>query len=254
MQKGDLVTGRRYALRQFGAPDTLVKVRFLGVVHKRHAKVRFEDGDLAGLDDWVTTRELVCPWVDRQRMLRDEERAARLRAACHESWDEVHERAISMVFEASGEENGFTRTWDTSEGRATRLWSRAGFDGSPLDDDPLNYVDRHGEWHLSFETALKAAKGFAGRGPEMVTMYVSDWEDRLKAEGFQPGRRHMHDVLRDFAPGLALARSWVSDPARTAEQEEIERLRKLVLDAASVLNRAGLTKEADRVHRALSGG
>lgn len=85
MHKDDLVAGRTYALRRNGDRGTLVKVTFRGTTYKRQAKVRFEDGELAGLEDWVTTRELVSPWGERKRMLRDEERAARLLAASSES-------------------------------------------------------------------------------------------------------------------------------------------------------------------------
>lgn len=189
MYKDDLVAGRPYALRRNGDRRTLLKVTFRGTTYKRQAKVRFEDGELAGLEDWVTTRELVCPWGERKMMLRDEERAARLQAASSESWDRVYEDAISDVLTASGEETGSTRVWDTWEGRATRLWARAGLPGSPLEDDPSNYVDRFGGWHLSFETALKAAKAFAAREPDLVDLFISEWEDRLRAEGYEPEKR-----------------------------------------------------------------
>lgn len=254
MRRDDLVAGRAYALRRNGARGALVKVSFRGTTYKRQAKVRFEDGELAGLEDWVTTRELVCPWGERKAMLRDEERAARLQTASSESWDRVYEDAVSDVLTASGEENGFTGIWDTSEGRATRLWARAGLPGSPLEYDPNNYIDRYGGWHLSFETALQAAKDFAAREPDLVELFVSEWEDRMKSEGYAPGMRYVHSVLRQFAPRWALARSWMTEPARTADQKEIVRLQQLVRQAAHVLETAGLPNDAAKLQRALVGG
>lgn len=134
------------------------------------------------------------------------------------------------------------------------MWARAGLPGSPLEDDPNNYVDRYGEWHLSYETALKAAKAFAAREPDLVELFVSEWEDRLRAEGYEPGKRHVHGVLRQWAPRHALARSWMNEPARTADQKEIERLHLLVRKAAHTLEAAGLTSEAANLQRALAGG
>jgi hypothetical protein len=54
---------------------------------------------------------------------------------------------------ASGEYGGFLKSWTTDSASAERFWSRAGLSGSPLDYDGVNFVDRHGQWHLSFATA-----------------------------------------------------------------------------------------------------
>lgn len=188
MRKDDLAKGKKYALRpkDLGGDDPLVKVTFVGPVRGRQCRVRYEDGELKGLEEWVPTRLLACPWGERTALLRDEERAGRLAAADADVWDKVTEDAISSVMTASGEYGGFQRRWDTDAASAQRYWARAGLEGSPLDDHPANYRDRHGMWHLTFATALKASQAFAAVEPELVDLYLRGWEERLKAEGFEP--------------------------------------------------------------------
>ncbi len=68
MKKSNLVAGQHYALRPSGSneSDALVKVTFLGANHGLKVKVGFEDGELAGLDEWVTTRSLALPLARAQ--------------------------------------------------------------------------------------------------------------------------------------------------------------------------------------------
>ena len=174
MQKSDLVPRSKYALRSprdAGADsEPFLKVVFLGRVHKDQAQVRYESGDLAGLVDWVRTRHLACPWKERKRLLRDEERAARIGEVDREVWDRVAAEAVSAVMTASGEYGGYTRGWTTDRGSAERFWARAGLEGLPVSDHPANFEDRHGDWHLTFETAVKACQAFAAAEPELVDL------------------------------------------------------------------------------------
>lgn len=148
---------------------------------------------------------------------------------------------------------GFVRRWDTDASSAERYWARAGLDGSPLDDHPANYRDRRGSWHLTFATALKAAQAFAAAEPEMVDLYLRGLEEELKAEGFEPGHRHTHDLLRGWAPSHAFARAWSQEPRGHAAEREIDRLRQLVSTAARYLREAGEDTNAARVERGLRG-
>lgn len=107
---------------------------------------------------------------------------------------------------------------------------------------------------MSFQTAEKASQAFAAAEPELVEFHIRRWEDRLKAEGFQPGSRHAHDLLRDWAPNFALARSWMGGPATKALEEELNRLQRLVGEAIDMLRRCGEPAGAARLERALSGG
>jgi hypothetical protein len=191
-----LAAGHDYALRAKPQDPRceLQKVTFLGPGRSGKAKARHRDGDLDGLEEWVATRTLVCPWAERSRFLRDESRQAALREAADRDHDPVVEDAISTVFEATSEESGFTRIWATDPERARRLWHRAGLPGSP-DDHPLAYTDRCGQLNLPYETALEFAQAFARAEPEPCIQYLQEWEDRLRAEGYEPGQRHSHSFL-----------------------------------------------------------
>jgi hypothetical protein len=89
------------------------------------------------------------------------------------------------VMTASGEYGGFLKSWTTDPAAAKRFWGRARLSGSPLDYDGVNFVDRNGQWHLSFATATCACQAFAAAEPDLVDLYLRDWEDRLRAEGFR---------------------------------------------------------------------
>ena len=154
---------------------------------------------------------------------------------------------------ASGEYSGFGKRWETDAAAAERYWARARLEGSPLDDHPANYRDRHGRWFLTFATALKASRAFAAAEPELVDLHIRGWEERLKAEGFEPGYGHRHNLLRDWAPRHALARSWSQEPRGLAAEHEIERLRQLVSTAIRYLRDAGQDQNTWRIERGLRG-
>ena len=257
MRRSDLVPGANYALRTRGGADAtaepFLKVAFLGPIHKDQVRVRYESGGLAGVEDWVRTRHLACPWKERKRLLRDEERAARIDQIDQMVWDQVTADAVDAVMTASGEYGGFIRRWTTDRGRAERFWMRGGLEGLPISDHPANFEDRHGTWHLTLETAVKACQAFAAAEPELIDLYLRGWEEQLKAEGFQPGNRYSHDLLRQWAPAHALARSWSQRPRGEAAEHEVERLQRLVREAVAALRRHGDESAASRIERGLQG-
>jgi hypothetical protein len=168
--------------------------------------MRWLGGDLADLEERLPTRTVMCPWGERAALLKDEERYAAVTAARDEGFDRVIEEATSTVMEASGDESGFRRLWSTQPERARLMWGRARLKGNPL-EEPHAFIDRHGVAHLTYKTALKWAQAFAGAEPETVGLYLTEWEERLKAEGWQPGQRQAHALLRQLTPAYALVRS-----------------------------------------------
>jgi hypothetical protein len=134
--------------------------------------------------------------------------------------------------------------------RAQRLWRRAGLDGSP-DQHPLAYTDRGGRLNLPYETAFQFAQAFAAAEPEACFHYIQEWEDRLRAEGNEPGRRASHLVLRNMRPAHALVREWTHAGELALLREENQRLREVVGRALQALRRAGDEQSAKRLERAL---
>lgn len=254
MHATDLIVGRAYARRpnQQGAESGLRKIIFVGPAKAGKAKIRHADGELDGLEEWVSTRTLMCPWGEREAFLRDESRWNALQEAATRDYDPVVEEAISTVFEATGEETGFIRVWTVEPRRAQRLWHRAGLEGSP-DQHPLAHTDRRGQLHLPFETAFQFAKAFAAAEPEPCIHYLQESEDRLRAEGYEPGRRVSHRVLRNLRPAHALVREWTHAGELGLLREENQRLRQVLGQALEALRRAGDEQSANRLDHALHG-
>jgi hypothetical protein len=250
----DLVVGRAYAQRakpqEAGCP--LRKIIFVGPARAGKVKIRHADGDLDGLEEWMPTRTLMCPWGERRAFLRDESRWNALLKAAARDFDPVVEHAISTVFEATGEETGFDRVWTVDPSRAHRLWHRVGLDGSP-DQHPLAYTDRRGQLHLPNETALEFAQAFAAAEPEPCIHYIQEQEDQLRAEGYEPGNRFSHSWLRGRRPAHALVREWTQAGELGLLEDENQRLRQLLGQALQALRRAGDEQSANRLDRALHG-
>jgi hypothetical protein len=106
----DLVMGRAYARRAKpqDAECPLRKTIFVGPARSGKVKIRHADGDLDGLEEWVPTRTLMCPWGARQAFLHDESRWNALLEAAARDFDPVVEQAISTVFEATGDKPAST--------------------------------------------------------------------------------------------------------------------------------------------------
>ena len=90
--------------------------------------------------------------------------------------------------------------------------------------------------------------------PDSRFMYINDHEEELKLRGNVPGDRYLHDLLRQYQPGWALARQWAGFEREVEElQKEIARLRGLVSRAVYELKDAGAEDKSRRLLRALDG-
>jgi hypothetical protein len=259
VDSSQLEIGRFYAYREKRKPGTeMLKVKLLAHTGRSgKLKVRFEDGPFPGLEDYVASRQLICPWGQRRDVLRDEERAARLEEYVDRSGiaDRALIEATSAVLASTGEPGAAAAAVTAmDEGEWQRIFDRAGIDGSPLDVHPLAYRDRYGMVHMPLEAAIGVAKAFAASEPGAVTMYLDDREEEYRLRGSQPGDRFFHDYLRELSPGFALARRWAGlEQEADALREEIARLRVLLNRAAYDLRDAGKDQQARRLLRALEG-
>jgi hypothetical protein len=236
----------------------MLKVKLIDIVgRKGKLRVRFEDGDHPGLEEYVASRQLVCAWSERKAVVRDEDGAARLEDYVRESG--IGARALveatSAVLASSGEPGAAAEAITAmNEGELQRILDRAGIKTEPADLHSMAYRDRHGMIHMPLEAAIGVAKAFAAAEPQTVTMYLDDQEQEYRLRGLQPGDRFWHDYLRELAPGFALARRWAGlEQEADALREEIARLRTLVNRAAYALRDAGEDAKARRLLRALEG-
>lgn len=246
MIAADLTPGESYAARLKGTPWQAkpVEVVFIERLDRgSRIRVRVEDGE--ELDARLT--ELICPWGEVTALLRDEEAQRRLNVTDNQVWDDVTVDAITHVLEASGEHGWSGPRYGADAAVARRLWARAGQDGSPLDHDAANYVDRHGRWRLSLETALLAAHELAVREPALFEACLAADELSLRRESWGA------ESLARSAPVWALIRSWTGEGLRGAGSPEIRRLQGLVRQAAQLLREAGDEAGADALESALDG-
>lgn len=202
------------------------------------------------------TRQLIAPWGQRQAVLRDEQRQARLDEHAAGSDDAALGAAANAVLESSGEPGADVSPSGLamSEAELQRIMDRAGLDGQPARLHPLAFRDRRGIVHLPLEAAVSVARAFAAAEPQTVVAYLDDTEEEFRLRGNSPGERWWHDYLREKAPGFALARQWAGlEQEAELLRREIGRLRSLVASAVYELKRSGHESSARRLLRALEG-
>jgi hypothetical protein len=258
MESAALEIGRFYAFREKrGSAEPMLKVKLLEKVgRKGKVKVRFEGGPHPGLEEYVSTRQLVVAWGERKHVLRDEERAARLDEYARTRADRALGEAASAVLVSSGEPGAGVGAEGTAmdEGELQRIMDRAGLEGEPAGLHAYAYRDRHGQVHLPLEAAVGLARAFAAAEPRTVVQYLDDAESEYRVRGNTPGERWWHDYLREKAPGHAIARQWAGlEQEAEVLRQEIARLRTLVNTAAYDLRAAGQESKSRRLLRALDG-
>ena len=250
--------GRAYAYREkrsTGQP--MLKVTLLDQVgRKGKLKIRFEDGPHPGLEEYVSTRQIVVPWGERRAVLRDEERAARLDEHAREFFDAALGEAASAVLESTGEPGADVTPTGTvmDEDELQRIMDRAGLQGEPADLHPLAFRDRSGGVHLPLEAAVGLARAFAATEPKTVVGYLDDREEEYRLRGNRAGERWWHEYLREKSPSFAIARQWAGlEQEAEMLRQEIARLRMLISSAAYDLKAAGEERKSRRLLRALEG-
>jgi hypothetical protein len=259
MESAAIDVGQSYGFRRgraLGQP--FVKVKVLDKVGRGgKVKIRWEEGPHPGLEEYISTRQIVVRWGERRRLLRDEEREQRIEQHLRDHGDRVVAQAASAVLASSGEMGAHVGDLGylcMDEGELQRIADRAGVT-DPLDRlHPLGFRDRLGQIHLPLEAAESLARSFAAAEPETVMMFVQGREDELRARGWAPGERYLHDLLRDYLPSFSIAKQWAGlEGQAEALRKEIARLRTLVSRSAYELKAAGKERKAQALLRALDG-
>jgi hypothetical protein len=219
-------------------------------------KVRFEDGPHPGLEEYIATRQIVCPWGQRRAVIRDEERDARLQEYATRVRDKALSEAASAVLYSTGEPGAYGGDPVTamSEAELQRILDRAGLETPPAELHHLGYRDRYGDVNLPLDAMVAVAKAFAAAEPQTVVEFLDDRDEEFRIKGRQPGERWYHEYLRELSPEHALARQWAGlQQEGEMLRKEIARLRSLVSRAAYDLKDAGAERRARSLLRALEG-
>lgn len=260
MQGSGLEVGRLYAYRENPRRKSeMLKVKLLAKVGRGgKVKIRFEDGPHPGLEEYIRTANLIVAWGDRKAVLRDEERSRRIEEHSRgSSADHAIVEAVSSILESSGEPSAGAAPGglEMPEAELERIMRRAGLDGDPASLHYLAFRNRRGDVEMPLDGAETLARAFAAAEPETVLMYLADRESQLKHQGYRPGDHFVHDLLRQYMPGWAVARQWAGFDQEVEQlRKEIGRLRGLVSSAAYELRDAGAESKSRRLLRALDGG
>ena len=256
----EIIAGKKYGWRlKPSVPGPLCQVQVLEKIgRKGMIKIRHLGPPHEGLEEFVKTATIIVPWSEQKAFLRDEERLRLAREASAKEGDRARQEATSTILESSGENQAAVYRadgmLDVPIEVAKRLADRAGLT-EPVDRlHPLSFVDRHGVLHLPYLGAERLARAFATAEPELVLREIENHELRLKSEGYEPGNRYLHELLRDYQPSYALARQWAGFDKEVEQlRKEIERLRVLVRQAVGELNTLGAERKASNIERALDG-
>lgn len=277
--------GEKYGYRksrQLGAP--LQQVEVIAKAKPGLWKVKFLDGETAGLTDYVRTGTLAIEWCHAEAFLHDELRLAKVIDASEEqrgvASDETVVNAINAVLDATGDWDSCLSSYGDYVGvvdleAAKRVLKRARLDSEPLNLDPFSFIDRHGVLNLTFEGCLKVAQAFARAEPDTVLTHI-DADERDYMERYRDRPYMVQEHAKDKAANQ-LAREWTEAPesarrlnlefdelrreacsaieklsskyAQTDHHktEEIQRLRALVLEATDALRKQGDDERADKL-------
>lgn len=265
MRKDEFVTGEEWAYRpgcQLGTPAQ--RVGLVAMPNRKgpvKVKVRHLDGELEGMDEFVSARHLLCPWKRWKRVERDEKKHREFLE--HMDHEEEIERtllqAVSAVLASSGEDlmadehRNFTRFWDVQLPGLKRVVQRAGLAEFPK-QGRTSYESLDGSLYLPNVQLIELAMAFAKVEPETVNLFLDLEEQELLREGYQYGEFYPHRRVLQQRPAWALARQWAAGAqGRDHLTEEAGRLRGLLSQAIRELRGVGEERTAARLERALEG-
>jgi len=251
MERSSLRLGKPYAyrrLRQLAGPVLKVVPLQLGPPKTHKVRVRFEDGDYPGLDQWVSIQHVLCPWGQRERLIRDERHLLAVREG-PDPPDKITAVAVDLVLESTGEglSAGTHGTGACEPAVLERVMARAGLTGRPPSDlDRRVFVDRHGRVHLPWLAWHQLAVAFAAAEPETVLQEVRREKVALESGPIFSWRTPMgEDDARARRPVHALVRDWaLGEDAEGRRADETERLRVLLRQAATRLEELGAVRSA----------
>ena len=269
--------GERWAYRKAarGQPLRPVEIVRLGPPRTQKAKVRWLDGDLEGLEEWVHRGYLLVVWEEAEALLEDEHRMLAASAASGNVVGTARYRAVEMVFFAAPVQSDifFGAGWHNRDllvlDDLDSSTIETGLSREQLLAEPHAFIDRHGSYVAPFQTAERVAREVCRRFTDVVVTYVERQEEeyhRKMIMGPHPGvgpwppsgkRGEVERMWAEEKPIFDLVREWCGQDASAelrrvpALQEEINRLHRLLEVTADWLHGQGHRGKAAALRREL---
>jgi hypothetical protein len=253
MQKAAIVIGEEYGLREALRSDApLQRVRVLEHMRGKKWKVEWIEPN-PGLVDFVEAQSLIVRWGEAAAFMVDEKASRELRADNERNDyddDSPVAGALYSVFDNIGDKLSFYRgILSGSLDALACVRRRARLE--PSKNSTLLYVDRNGVVHAPFTEALELGMALCAAEPATALTTIEPAEKKFAHEASATADGSMSHLLNERRAAWALIRQWASLDPSAALSSEIDRLRRLVLDAVCALQRAGLDQAAHRLRQEL---
>jgi hypothetical protein len=263
MQKSDFSEGAEWAYRsqrQLGSPAKRVKLLFMpNRKGQAQVKVRFLDGEVEGLEEFVKAIHLICPWKQWAKIERDEKKEDDFYEYMSQQpeVDSAVIRAAREVLLASGEDlylddyRNFDRLYSSQVKGLERLADRIKLEHRPWQHAPC-FKNVNGDIYAPIEMLIEVAIAFAKAEPETVNLRLEMEEAEYVQRGYGLGESYYHKELLNKKPSFALAREWAKrEEGRDYLKEELERVTYLLNRAIGYLKDLGETRKVGLLEREL---
>jgi hypothetical protein len=270
--------GEQWAYRErprtMGGPVTSVEVLQHGPPRSRKVRVRWLDGEFAGLDEWVSGARLIARWDGIEPLLEDERCDLELEAAQPDPFDQNVAAAIQEVGLAIE-----SPVWFEIHRGAVRVQiddfnsvaDEVPMPPQELLSSPGAYVDREGALHLGQAISLDLAQRFCQQQADRILTRGRDSIERIRRAVITGVYEPCYERIEPWHIATAKAEAWLIEAETTwrtvrawcgteaedafderqALHTEVARLQRLVQDTARWLRDAGHPVKAAAVLRQL---
>ena len=266
MRKDEFKAGEEWAYRreqQLGLPAA--RVQLVAMPNRKGAvkvKVRYMDGELETMEEFVTPTHLRCRWKDWKLVERDEKKEIAFLEYMENKppIDHVVSQAASEVLLSTGEDllifegrSNYMKLWDIQIPGLERVAQRCGITEQAWTKWP-SFKDRDGHYLVPIQVLIDIAIAFAQAEPETVHLHLDHEANRLIEDQDQWGRDRRSNMIQAM-PAHTLARHWAGGMREHKYlRERVRELELLVEYTITALEASGETRKANYARRRLETG
>lgn len=170
------IYGYRRRIRTPGEPVIPALVVKLGPSRSKQVKVRWQTGEFEGLEEWISHIYLVCHWDESSAFISDELNLSKVIVESSPPINPREQDAVDETFDAL--ETTFYTEFSSSK-KATLTINDfpetvITFNLNPqmLLSEPFAFIDRHGCFHATYQTAKKIALELCTQFPDRILDYA----------------------------------------------------------------------------------